>query len=1537
MMRYRDVVDGGAIYQFVTLATSSLRGELRAMAIEALRVISEDIHPSRRTRLRLCEEGAAGALGHVMNDDIEGCSTEDLVRTIYDDSESKSNQPPEADVTKELHQALCAWANILDQPESSSGSGWTMAPSNAFHVETLVSGCIDFVEAGGLRSLLLISKMSSDQPYSQVLADTVKQSDLVVEACRSLASLSALLLTHQAASQGYAAWSTLVLQALISTLRRDNESDELKDSDLATEIKFDALRGLGMLAKYEPHKMIIIDKFLPFLFHAKTARGDPSDISNAAGQVCLSLGCAEDELAAQVAGNDPKLMGDWFCMQRALLIQSMAREEIRRIVIDIWKQPLADLLKKGSVPSGLGRSTSKDSNGSSGQRSHSGSESGGEIRSLNDIFEVLALGKEGSELRNTILQQYHDVYEHESASTGDDSLLEALRKYGSSDSTGSSLLSSHIYPLDSPSSEKEWILSHRRLLQDGNGESASIDRSANPMSDRVQYLLDCCIPSKLIQHDIMPIFDLRPEASFEFRGLLMPQRRYFSFRREGQLVSRLCDTNAAFIESDDVHWKLGFTNSSFAGEFSETLVQALYRCPLIRGLSFTRNSDWLSIGGAESENEGEDSSGLLANLAGSLPPWVSSITYDNTLSDFALKALTAILETMGKLSAGQEGARDSDQIDPLRDMARNISFGEKQGSFRSFAIRNSPRLSISAWKGFFALLGRSPEHLSPLPLPPLASLQVLDLSGNELDDDACSIVLGRALSQTAECCLEQLDLSRNRIRQGIKVGRVLRRYVKHHRSNQRAGIKVTTGGWKSNLFLLNLGSNDLGAGSLPLEVVDLLKHNALSLKSLDLSSNGLECAEYHFMEVLIHSLQKNTCIRHLNLSGNKFSAQCIDGILNGLTQSQSDSGLAFLHLDNNDPPLTHDQREALNGFVNTSRTCALERYLNDKERWKNGADSLELLSVDGMSTMSTLPEDKPSYASIADESELGELGESARFSDALSASDDGTKRHSIVRSGSGGGKGDNMITVLFSAPLVFTDNDRKLRPFAKLDFDMERELLWQCLKEARRDIELMFDTATPHRLIAAQTKRCSCLHYSGHGHQTHLPFENGKGGPHWLDVKEIRALIEKSQGAPFKFVFVSACHSGLAGETFASAGVPHVVCCQQESELKDSAALAFTRQFYLALAVGHTVKDSFEQGCKAVRATPKLRNAEEEMKKFILLPKDGNHDVPVFHARPVREWPRTREGSSRALVRSKSKRKNLGQMRSIYTSGARSSELSVRNMMQEDPSPTPPQFFIGREVDMFHVLNAILSQRLVSVVGEKGIGRRSLVYGVCHYVNERSSTILEIDRIYYLRAARNRGSDRFLYVLRDFLKIIQDSKPGEQPEDISNLDMEALPNEICKGLNTVKALLVIDGTEFAQGSNETQDLIMFLGILFRETRTKHVRVLLVGSHPLGIPSIGGVTEHPYPLGPLTFHNTVRLFSNLCPHLHTSVERKEFYDRLVTDGDQSDLISSDESASVRTANLFQALGDGIPSRVEKAAYSISSEELALLGWDDQSTG
>jgi hypothetical protein len=141
---------------------------------------------------------------------------------------------------------------------------------------------------------------------------------------------------------------------------------------------------------------------------------------------------------------------------------------------------------------------------------------------------------------------------------------------------------------------------------------------------------------------------------------------------------------------------------------------------------------------------------------------------------------------------------------------------------------------------------------------------------------------------------------------------------------------------------------------------------------------------------------------------------------------------------------------------------------------------------------------------------------------------------------------------------------------------------------------------------------------------------------------------------------------------------------------------------------------------------------------------------------------------------------------------------------------------------------------------------------------------------------------------------MQDGRVPQQQDD--DMYLETLIHFICRVLNNVKALLVIDRMDFLEGSAQAQDLVIFLRELFHKTQTKHVRVLLIGRHPLGILSIGGVVEQPYHLEPLTFCNMVHLFGNLCPHLRRPAKRQMFCGCLLTNASQSDLLPNDPATS-----------------------------------------
>jgi len=336
------------------------------------------------------------------------------------------------------------------------------------------------------------------------------------------------------------------------------------------------------------------------------------------------------------------------------------------------------------------------------------------------------------------------------------------------------------------------------------------------------------------------------------------------------------------------------------------------------------------------------------------------------------------------------------------------------------------------------------------------------------------------------------------------------------------------------------------------------------------------------------------------------------------------------------------------------------------------------------------------------------------------------------------------------------------------------------------------------------------------------------------------------------------------------------------------------------------------------------------MKKFVLLPKDGDHDKPVFRAKSIREWPKQPRNQGSVVTKSSRRRSSRGSfLTGGLALGTKSSELSVRNMMQEDPFPTPPQFFLGREIDLYYILSALLklNKRLVSVRGETGIGRSSLVCALCHYINERASTISEIQHIYFIKPKQGDRNVLCRSLLRQLLDKLEDN--GKCRPTDEDTDTEAMLEIICRSLKTDKCLIVFDHTELIKSSDvECLELPKILSTILYET--KQVRVVITSINLLGQPAIGGQVEHSYKLGPLNFANTVKLFAKLCPHLHTPSERGMLSKKLVRDEeDQMNLLPGDPNLMKRTRDILNVIGNGIPAKIEKAAYGISREALSRL--------
>jgi hypothetical protein len=945
-------------------------------------------------------------------------------------------------------------------------------------------------------------------------------------------------------------------------------------------------------------------------------------------------------------------------------------------------------------------------------------------------------------------------------------------------------------------------MGHFRALR--NVRSASGPFSLR-LPSRLADLLRICFPSALFRDEVIPLCGFRPDASFNFRALAMPSGRYFSFRREGQLIFKECEM---LHNPGRVHYVLCFRNSSFAGEFTESLLQALYLCPIIQGLSFSKDLH------ANEDSHANEGSELLPFLTRAMPSSVTHLTFDNVLSNNAALSLANVLKGIYDEGGDEETVRSK----------------SVKGSLHALALINSPSIDQAV---FYSLVDSVNDPSSPLQF-----LRSLDLSGNLLGDSCSAKVLSIALSPSSSTAIESLDLSRNGIEEGCAVTRVLEACT----SND------------PKLEVLKLSCNNFREGGVSHQLAASLGDVLTKLVCLDLSGNDLSDTFLANLGSTLN-LAVNSQLVSLNIANNQFSSSSINSFLSrihNMSKSNASTKLSFVHLKGNVPSLASHQEMVLDEILSGNRQRHVKRYMKENS----------------------------SRASVESDSDTNALSSVSDISREIKS------EKKLPPS--------ETLAVLFSAPLVWRDVENAYYPIEMLDFKLEKALLWKCFSEASRNIDLLFDNATTDRLQAVMTRGCRYLHFSGHGHPNCLTFEDGSGGIHWFSVEQLKALVSgghKDAEPPFDFVFVSACHSALVGHTFADMGVPHVVCCQQEAQLMDSAALCFARAFYIALTFGRTLKDSFEIGKHAVLSSATVFNPEEEMGKFMLLPEDGNHDVPLFNADEIPEWPPPQK------------------------KGTLNSAKSGVN----DSLPAPPQGFIGREADLYHTLNLVLNRRFVNIVGPAGMGRSSLAAALCLYIDDRKSTLL-FDNIYFMRSMLKRpvvGKSSPIVSLHD--QLVSLGKVEALPIDT---ELDEIIKDILVALKQTKTLLVFDKIETLHGTAEAQDFHFFLGQIFAET--KDVNVLVTSNESIGLSSLVNVGESLYNLRPLNFRNTIKFFAYHCPHLHSSRERKELLEELASHTEINQPAEDKLSKQIKSI-----LGGGIPAKTFAVAYEMSLEEFQQL--------
>ncbi|KDO19677.1 hypothetical protein SPRG_14757 [Saprolegnia parasitica CBS 223.65] len=327
---------------------------------------------------------------------------------------------------------------------------------------------------------------------------------------------------------------------------------------------------------------------------------------------------------------------------------------------------------------------------------------------------------------------------------------------------------------------------------------------------------------------------------------------------------------------------------------------------------------------------------------------------------------------------------------------------------------------------------------------------------------------------------------------------------------------------------------------------------------------------------------------------------------------------------------------------------------------------------------------------------------------------------------------DSSIGILFASPLVELDATGTPSPLSELDFRNEYHSVRDVLKKAldkfqkslTEDSEGAAQVHAVHKPIHVYTRLATkqsfrewsasltILHFTGHGNDQWLYMEGSMPGPAVpVSPAEIMELLPDKMA--LRLVFLSSCASANIAAAFLARGVKHVIATQPASELEDKAAIAFTRHFYGSIASGRTVQEAFDVGQRAVAVLHSTANPTEVARKFILLPLDGNHEVPIF---PPKEKRQPHSNSSSSL---EDDLRDASQWMEATTQDENTALTPTTSLMYPTMLETTCTNFGFRNLDMYNVFVLLETNRFVTLTGDHGIGKTEMAIAIARYMDVR--------------------------------------------------------------------------------------------------------------------------------------------------------------------------------------------------------------------------
>ena len=302
------------------------------------------------------------------------------------------------------------------------------------------------------------------------------------------------------------------------------------------------------------------------------------------------------------------------------------------------------------------------------------------------------------------------------------------------------------------------------------------------------------------------------------------------------------------------------------------------------------------------------------------------------------------------------------------------------------------------------------------------------------------------------------------------------------------------------------------------------------------------------------------------------------------------------------------------------------------------------------------------------------------------------------------------------------------------------------------------------------------LHFCGHGVDNtrgaqqrrpteekldnyYLLFEDhlGRGEPIMYDHLEQMLCTAYKGRNNLEFVFVASCHSEIIGQVFLNAGASHVLCVAKDEKISDDICKTFAELYYQSFfCESLTFCEAFEAAKRKI-AAGKFFNGEEHKFMMLLRPNMSNqpHRCTRFLSKPSPE--------SKFM----------------------------------DLTPVPlfnlPHFtqecFLGRNKEIYEVIDLLYNNRFVSIKGTIGIGKSSLAKEIVNKLLDRG---VFTHGIIYVDMKRDTSIERMFSVIinnQTLNKLVRKRSHNKE------FDLQQAMDDVIAILKEYEVLLVFDNLD----------------------------------------------------------------------------------------------------------------------------------------------